>query len=83
MSIGMDGANVEMITPVKLNELSAVEYPSRELLEVPGWTYMPRAELSSERGRAKGSSLGAAAVSISNRFQGSRALGAGARRSCQ
>ena len=35
-----------MTAPARLNELGAAEDPARELLERPGYTYVPREELA-------------------------------------
>ena len=39
-----------MTTPARLNEFNHAEDPARRLLERLGWTYVPREELSVERG---------------------------------
>jgi type I restriction enzyme R subunit len=42
-----------MTTPAKLNEFNHAEDPARRLLELLGWTYVPRDALAEERGNER------------------------------
>ena len=42
-----------MTTPAKLNEFNHAEDPARRLLELLGWTYVPREALAEERGNGR------------------------------
>ena len=41
------------LSPAKMNEYEQAEYPARSLLEQLGWTYVPRADLTQERGNER------------------------------